>query len=245
MTLLGQIVAAAPNDSRHLAAPCAHDHANPPGRRQREARSLLERASTAAYVAYQRTTDRNEEADSLALLGNVLASGRCGGRRSMRCGCRCELREVADVRGAIRDACASSTASACSITASTPIPPRRAPASSSRKTCRARTDFSPFVVLAGTDKPALSAADKQLCVEGLQHGESYTVTLRAGLPSVVHETLSKSADFSIYVRDRKPFGAFLHHRLCAAAHRAARHSGHQRQHPRGRRSRSIASATAI
>ena len=41
----------------------------------------------------------------------------------------------------------------------------------------ARTDFSPFVVVAGTDKPALSAADKQLCVEGLQHGESYTVTL--------------------------------------------------------------------
>ena len=32
----------------------------------------------------------------------------------------------------------------------------------------------------------------------------YTVTLRAGLPSVVHETLSKSADFRIYVRDRKP-----------------------------------------
>ena len=68
----------------------------------------------------------------------------------------------------------------------------------------ARTDFSPFVVLSGTDKPALSAEDKQLCVEGLQHGHGYTVTLRAGLPSVVHETLSKSADFSIYVRDRQP-----------------------------------------
>ena len=32
----------------------------------------------------------------------------------------------------------------------------------------ARTDFSPFVVLAGTDKPAISMAEKQLCVEGLQ-----------------------------------------------------------------------------
>jgi uncharacterized protein YfaS (alpha-2-macroglobulin family) len=30
------------------------------------------------------------------------------------------------------------------------------------------------------------------------------VTLRAGLPSLVHETLLKSADFSIYVRDRAP-----------------------------------------
>jgi uncharacterized protein YfaS (alpha-2-macroglobulin family) len=68
----------------------------------------------------------------------------------------------------------------------------------------ARTDFSPFVTLAGTDKPALSTAEKQLCVEGLEHGSTYTVTLRAGLPSVVHETLSKSVDFTIYVRDRRP-----------------------------------------
>ncbi len=64
------------------------------------------------------------------------------------------------------------------------------------------------MVLAGTDKPALSVAEKQLCVEGLQHGQQYTVTLRAGLPSVVHETLSKSADFALYVRDRKPFVRF-------------------------------------
>jgi uncharacterized protein YfaS (alpha-2-macroglobulin family) len=58
------------------------------------------------------------------------------------------------------------------------------------------------------DKPALSAEDKQLCVEGLRHGERYSVTLRAGLPSTVRETLSKSADLTIYVRDRKPFARF-------------------------------------
>ncbi len=68
----------------------------------------------------------------------------------------------------------------------------------------ARTDFSPFVAVAGIDKPALSVTDRQLCVEGLGHGQTYAVTLRAGLPSVVHETLSKSSDFAIYVRDRKP-----------------------------------------
>ena len=71
-----------------------------------------------------------------------------------------------------------------------------------------RTDFSPFVAIAGKDKPALSADDKQLCVEGLKHGERYSVTLRAGLPSTVKETLPKSADFTIYVRDRKPLARF-------------------------------------
>src|SRR5262249_18890850 len=50
--------------------------------------------------------------------------------------------------------------------------------------------------------------DKQLCVEGLKHGERYSIALRAGLPSAVKETLTKSADFNIYVRDRKPFVRF-------------------------------------
>ncbi|MGK2923905.1 MAG: alpha-2-macroglobulin family protein [Methyloceanibacter sp.] len=67
-----------------------------------------------------------------------------------------------------------------------------------------RADFSPFVSVAGRDKPALSADDQQLCVEGLKHGETYDVTLRQGLPSAVHEDLLKDAEFTIYVRDRKP-----------------------------------------
>ncbi len=71
-----------------------------------------------------------------------------------------------------------------------------------------RTDFSPFVAVAGMDRPAISANDKQLCVEGLKHGERYQITLRAGLPSVVRETLAKSAEFTIFVRDRKPFARF-------------------------------------
>ena len=71
-----------------------------------------------------------------------------------------------------------------------------------------RVDFSPFVALAGTDKPALTSEGKQLCVEGLKHGERYNVNLRAGLPSGVKESLPKSAEFNIYVRDRKPFVRF-------------------------------------
>jgi alpha-2-macroglobulin len=67
-----------------------------------------------------------------------------------------------------------------------------------------RTDFSPFVAVAGQDRPAISVDDKQLCVEGLKHGERYAVTLRAGLPSTVKESLARSAELNVYVRDRKP-----------------------------------------
>ena len=44
-----------------------------------------------------------------------------------------------------------------------------------------RVDFAPFLALAGNDKPALSSEGKQLCVDGLKHGERYNVNLRAGL----------------------------------------------------------------
>ena len=64
------------------------------------------------------------------------------------------------------------------------------------------------MALAGTDKPALTSEGKQLCVDGLKHGERYNVNLRAGLPSTVKESLPKSAEFNIYVRDRKPFVRF-------------------------------------
>ena len=101
--------------------------------------------------------------------------------------------------------CARNTASAFPTTASTPTRHRRAPASSSREALPKRTDFSPFVAVAGQDKPALSVDDQQICVEGLKHGESYAITLREGLPSTVGEDLLKTADFSIYVRDRSPF----------------------------------------
>ena len=71
-----------------------------------------------------------------------------------------------------------------------------------------RVDFSPFVAVVGQDKPAVTVQERQLCVEGLKHGERYSVTLRAGLPSVVKETLPKSSEFIIFVRDRKPFVRF-------------------------------------
>ena len=71
-----------------------------------------------------------------------------------------------------------------------------------------RTDLSPFVAVSGQDRPALSVDTRQLCVEGLKHGERYTITLRAGIPSTVRETMAKPAEFNIYVRDRKPLVRF-------------------------------------
>src|ERR1700685_4325843 len=66
MALLGQIVASAPSDgATWLRLARTVMQIRPAD--DNEKNLLLERASTAAYIAYQRTTNRSEEADSLAL----------------------------------------------------------------------------------------------------------------------------------------------------------------------------------
>ena len=206
MTLLGQIVAAQPNDATTWLRLARTIMQIRPTNNDEKA-ALLEKASTAAYIAYQRTTNRNEEADSLALLGTVMSQRQIWRPALDALRLSLELRETADIRAQYErlreqygfrvldytiDADAASPRACFQFSEDLP----------------ARTDFSPFVVLGGTDKPALSTAEKQLCVEGLQHGSDYTVTLRAGLPSVVHETLSQTKDFTIYVRDRRPAAHF-------------------------------------
>jgi alpha-2-macroglobulin len=202
MAILGQIVAAAPNDATTwLRLAKTIQQIRPANDSERTA--LLQRASTAAYIAYQRTTNNGEEADSLAFLGALLTQQQLWRPALDALRLSLEIRETADVRGQyerLRDQYGFRVLN-YTIDADTASP--RACFQFSED-IPARTDFSPFVVLQGTDKPALSVAEKQLCVEGLRHGEHYTVTMRAGLPSVVTETLSKTADFQIYVRDRKP-----------------------------------------
>ena len=71
-----------------------------------------------------------------------------------------------------------------------------------------KTDFSPYVAVAGAANSAISSEDQQICVEGLKHGERYAIVIREGLPSAVGESLLKSADYEIYVRDRSPQAHF-------------------------------------
>ena len=50
----------------------------------------------------------------------------------------------------------------------------------------------------------VTASGSQLCVEGVRHGERYRVVARSGIASQDGETLARSADLDVYVRDRDP-----------------------------------------
>lgn len=64
------------------------------------------------------------------------------------------------------------------------------------------TDYSTFVKINQADPDGVRVERRQICIDGFKHGETYKVTLRQGLPSVVGEQLLKSSDLDVYVRDR-------------------------------------------
>lgn len=72
---------------------------------------------------------------------------------------------------------------------------------------KAGTDYTPFVRL---PDPGLvvQADDRQICIDGVAHGERYRVTIREGLPAASGEALIKDVEITTYVRDRSPMASF-------------------------------------
>src|SRR5712672_2155547 len=206
LQILGQIAATTPDDSANWLRLARTIFQIRPANSS-EQTFLFERASTAAYIAYQRAANPSDEADALAVLGRAMSERRLWRPALDSLRLSLDLREVADVRGQYEKMRDEYGFRLLDYTVDSDSASPRACFQFSEDLAK-RTDFAPFRALAGSDKPALSAEGKQLCVDGLKHGERYNVNLRAGLPSTVKETLPKSAEFNVYVRDRKPFVRF-------------------------------------
>jgi uncharacterized protein YfaS (alpha-2-macroglobulin family) len=206
LQIMGQIVATAPEDGANWLR-LAKTIFQIKTITQSEQTLFNERAATSAYLAYQRAANPGEEAEALSVLGRAFAEQKLWRPALDSLRLSLDLREVAEVRGRYEKLRDERGFKLLDYTVDSDSASPRACFQFSEELAK-RTDFAPFVALAGSDKPAISTDDKQLCVEGLKHGERYSMNLRAGLPSQVKETLPKSAEFNIYVRDRKPFVRF-------------------------------------
>ena len=204
-SLYAQIVTVAPKDSqawRRLAdlwllIPKADDD---------DGSQIAERyinATTAAYIAYRVATTPAAEADALVMLANAYGK-RDEWRPALNAlALALKLNETPELKQTYAGLREKYGFRVSNYTVDSDAASPRA-CFQFTEALPKRTDFSPYVVVVGQDKPALSVDDQQLCVEGLKHGESYQISLREGLPSTVGEDLIKTADFSIYVRDRSP-----------------------------------------
>lgn len=169
---------------------------------------LQERQVTAAYAAYQRAMTAADEAASLALLGQVYAAQQAW-RPSLNAyaaslkiqddpGTRAIYEEIREEHGfRVLDFKVDSDASSPRVCFQFSDP-----------LATGKVDFAPYVAVSGNANAAVSAEGSQLCVDGLKHSERYAVVLRQGIPSSVGESLLKSLDYEIYVRDRAPQARF-------------------------------------
>ena len=197
-----QIVAVAPNDAKDWRT-LAGLWLLIPATAEDDGSTRIERARTAAYIAYQRAKTPEDEAASLATLAEAFVKRQEWREALNALKLAVSLHETPELQAKYAElrekygfrvsnfSVDSDAASPRACFQFTEFLPKR-------------TDYSPFIAVAGQDKPALSVDDRQICVEGLKHGDSYSITLRAGLPSTVGEDLLKDAVFDIYVRDRSP-----------------------------------------
>jgi uncharacterized protein YfaS (alpha-2-macroglobulin family) len=215
-----QIAVAAPNDAanwlrlaRTMMVMAETMPVTPTGVSPPERMATLQNAATAAYTAYQRAPAGGAqsgtlEPDALAVIGDSFAARSLWRPALDALRASLDLREVIDVRDHYEKLREEHGFRLLNYSVDSDSASPRACFQFSEPLPDGSTDFLPFVSVSGHDKPALSADDRQLCVEGLVHGERYQITVRAGLPSTVKETLAKAAEYEIYVRDRSPFVHF-------------------------------------
>ena len=155
--------------------------------------------------AYQRATTRADEAAALAALGDMYAAREIwrpslnSYRASLALSDDARVRQVYETLREthgfrIIDFKVDSDSAS----------PRVCFVSSPNRSRPGRSILRHIVAVSGAANAAVSVEAEQLCVDGLKHSERYAFVLRQGLPSSVGESLLKSADYEIYVRDRAP-----------------------------------------
>src|ERR1700678_723680 len=168
---------------------------------------LVTRGATAAYAAYQRSTNPDAQAAALAMLADMLARHEQWRPALDALKASLDRQDSVDVRKTYEAMRAEHGFRILDYKVDNESALPRVCFNFSEPLAR-RTDFSPYVAVSGSSETAISNEDQQICVEGLKHGERYAIVLREGLPSAVGESLLKSADYEIYVRDRSPQAHF-------------------------------------
>ncbi|WP_132253652.1 alpha-2-macroglobulin family protein [Methylobacterium segetis] len=164
---------------------------------------LRERALAAAYQAYWRAKTAPDEAAALAFLAEAYGNQSEWRPALEAYRASLALNDDADVRQAYEEVRAEHGFRILDYKVDSDAAAPRVCFQFS-ETLAPKTDFTPFVAVSGAANAAVTAEGQQVCVEGLKHSQRYAFVLREGLPSSVGETLLKSADYEVYVRDRAP-----------------------------------------
>jgi len=165
---------------------------------------IVEAATTAAYVAYLTAPTKADAAAALAVIGDLFAKRQLWRPSLDAYKASLDLAEVPAVRAIYAKERETYGFRILDYKVDKDSASPRVCFQFSEALAAGHVDFAAFVSVAGIDSPAVSTEEQQLCVEGLKHGEHYAISIRQGLPSAVGESLLRTADYDVYVRDRAP-----------------------------------------
>ncbi len=197
-------VAAEPNNAEAWLALAGALLATPPDPARPSERYVLPtHASGAAYLAYERATTPAAKARALAVLSTALQRRSLWRPAIEALKTSLALADDPEVRETYEALRSEHGFRLVDYTVEADAAQPRVCLQFSEDLKRGE-DFAQFVAVGGKDAQALTAEGRQLCVEGLSHGQRYELVVRAGLPSTVGESLETSSELAVYVRDRAP-----------------------------------------
>ena len=164
-------------------------------------------AVTAATNAYLRAEANAVRADALAVMARALEANRRG--RDMIPALRLAqtLSPREDLQTALDAAIGKYGFRIVEHRADTDAAAPRICAEFSEKLVQVGVDYEPFVRIEGRGL-VVQAEENQLCIDGVEHGQRYDMTFRAGLPAASGEVLHKDVRLRLYMRDRTPLVRF-------------------------------------
>ncbi len=166
--------------------------------------ALVREATSASILAYRTAPSADRRADALALLANALI------RRNMyRPALEAYkesllLADSAEVRAAYDELHEQHGFRIIDHTVDSESASPRACVRFSEELNASRGGFDDYVRVNQKSAASVSVDGSQLCIDGLEHGETYQVGLRAGIPSSIGEVLESPVSLTLYVRDRSP-----------------------------------------
>ncbi|MDJ1633456.1 hypothetical protein A6U88_09010 [Agrobacterium sp. B131/95] len=164
--------------------------------------SLATQAAYAALNGYQLSRTTSSRADALAVLATSLQNAQNYRQALSAYKASLALTSSAAVQAAYDDLKARQGFRVSGNTLDNDNASPRACVQFSEKLVKSGVDYTPFVTVNGAAPKGVDAKDNQICVEGLDFGQRYRISLRPGLPSSVDEDLATQVNVDIYVKDR-------------------------------------------
>lgn len=162
-------------------------------------------ATRAAYIAlngYQLSRTASLRADALAVLARALENAQNYRQALNAYKASVNLVSSAAVQAAYSDLRARQGFRVTGNTLDNDNAQPRACVQFSEKLLKSGVDYATFVTVNNAAARGVDAKDNQICVEGLEFGQRYRISLRAGLPSSVDESLLAQVNVDVYVKDR-------------------------------------------